>query len=1007
MNPIAGFRRKLESDTGGVAVFALVVLSLLYFFDEFDTAAFGVLAPNIEKSFHLTDQKFVGLITINVSLIVLLAIPVGHLADRVRRTTLVVVSGILAGVFSFATGIVGTVWLLTLARFGNGLGLLANGPVHNSLLSDYYPPPSRGPVFGDHINAMQVGAIIGPVVAGTVTSLYGWRAAFMVLIVPILITTAVAAVKLREPVRGGTDDPEAATAAAADDPVPFSEGVRTLWRVNTLRRQYYGQMFFGAGLLPLFAYLPLYLHRTFGVSPFGRGLIGALDALATLVAVRKSGSWTPGWFAKGMDVPMKRSAIALGATGVGLALLAISPWLPLAIAVSLVTFGAIGLLQPPFYAVQSLVSPARVRSLSFSFGSMFLVVGVAGFFITGLSSISDNYGIRWGILVLAPFWLIGAAFLYSSSRTVGDDVASALRSLNTTVELRRQRLSAGERSLLLCAGVNVAYDSVQVLFGVDMDVREGEIVALLGTNGAGKSTLLKAISGLVDPIGGAIFFNGHDITHSDAQKTASLGVIQMPGGRSIFPTLTVNECLRLSAWMYKRQDPDHVKAATTRVLEHFPLLRERGDQLAGNLSGGEQQMLGLGMAFIAKPRILLIDELCLGLAPTVVARLVEIVRAIHAQGTTIVVVEQSVNVALTLAERAVFMEKGEVRFSGPTKELLEREDILRSVFLEGAASHPGASNGTRAATARESRARPAAGAVRSNGAASRTAPLAADAPVLLELDGLVKHFGGIMAVDSVSFHAREGEIVGLIGPNGAGKTTVFDLISGFLTPDAGRITFRGNDVTGWSPDRRARAGLGRSFQDARLFASLTVAENIAVALERHLEVRDPLAEALGLPEVAESEIEVAWSVHELIELLGLGAYRNKFVSELSTGSRRIVDLAMAIAHEPSVLILYEPSSGIAQRETEALGPLLLRIQQEVGCSLLVIEHDMPLVTSIADRIAALESGRVVTMGRPAEVVNHPDVIASYLGADATAIRRSGAVAVVGATDRSRKGITRR
>jgi hypothetical protein len=133
MNPIASFRRKLQMDTGGVAVFALVVLAMLYFFDEFDTAAFGVLAPNIEKSFHLTDQKFVGLVTINVSLVILFAIPVGYLSDRVRRTPLVVASGILAGVFSFATGIVGTVWLLTLVRFGNGLGLLANGPVHRSL----------------------------------------------------------------------------------------------------------------------------------------------------------------------------------------------------------------------------------------------------------------------------------------------------------------------------------------------------------------------------------------------------------------------------------------------------------------------------------------------------------------------------------------------------------------------------------------------------------------------------------------------------------------------------------------------------------------------------------------------------------------------------------------------------------------------------------------------------------------------------------------------------------
>ncbi|MEY2467984.1 MAG: hypothetical protein QOF21_682, partial [Actinomycetota bacterium] len=443
-------------------------------------------------------------------------------------------------------------------------------------------------------------------------------------------------------------------------------------------------------------------------------------------------------------------------------------------------------------------------------------------------------------------------------------------------------------------------------------------------------------------------------------------------------TLTVGESLRLAGWMYKRRDPKYVAEATARVLEYFPVLRERHDQMAGNLSGGEQQMLGLAMAFIAKPRLLMIDELSLGLAPTIVSQLVEIVKLLHKEGTTLILVEQSVNVALTIADRAVFMEKGEVRFSGPTADLLERGDILRSVFLEGAQSHVSVN-----------------GHATTNGRTKKTPAVAkrvvaADAPIVLELVEVSKTFGGIRAVDRVSFSLREGEILGLIGPNGAGKTTVFDLISGFLIPDGGVIRMHSDEIGDWSADRRARVGLGRSFQDARLFPSLTVAECIAVALERHLEFRDPLASALGLPAVAECEVEVAWEVHELIELLGLGAFRNKFVSELSTGSRRVVDLAMTMAHRPSILILDEPSSGIAQRETEALGPLLKRIQTEAGCSMLVIEHDMPLVTSISDTMLALELGGVVTWGLPHDVVNHPEVIASYLGTDADIIARSGA-----------------
>jgi branched-chain amino acid transport system ATP-binding protein len=325
------------------------------------------------------------------------------------------------------------------------------------------------------------------------------------------------------------------------------------------------------------------------------------------------------------------------------------------------------------------------------------------------------------------------------------------------------------------------------------------------------------------------------------------------------------------------------------------------------------------------------------------------------------------------------MEKGEVRFSGPTSDLLDRDDILRSVFLEGAASVTGTAT-TRSASSRSTK----SGAL-----------VLAERRVVLELAGLTRRFGGINAVDGVDLQLHEGEILGLIGPNGAGKTTIFDLVSGFLPANGGRILFDTGtrdglvDVTRWSPDRRARAGLGRSFQDARLFPSLTVAENIAVALERHLEVRDPLASMMAMPEVKASEDDVAWRVHELIELMSLGAFRNKFVSELSTGSRRIVDLAMAIAHRPSVLLLDEPSSGIAQRETEALGPLLLRIKDEVGCSLLVIEHDMPLVTGIADTMVALELGAVIATGTPDQVVNHPQVVSSYLGGDPGVIARSG------------------
>ena len=253
-------------------------------------------------------------------------------------------------------------------------------------------------------------------------------------------------------------------------------------------------------------------------------------------------------------------------------------------------------------------------------------------------------------------------------------------------------ISAAERTepmptltppLLRCRGLDVSYGPVQVLFDVDFDVSEFEIVALLGTNGAGKSTLLKAISGLLKPSKGTVEFRGEDITGTPANKTAAMGVMQMPGGKGVFPTLTVAENLRLAGWLV---DPDRFREAVEESLQLFPILRTRYSELAGNLSGGEQQMLSLAGVFMNRPKLLMIDELSLGLAPTVVGQLIDVVRAIHRAGTTIIVVEQSINVALAIAQRALFMEKGEIRFEGATRDLLDRPDILRAVFLHGASA---------------------------------------------------------------------------------------------------------------------------------------------------------------------------------------------------------------------------------------------------------------------------------------------------------------------------------
>jgi branched-chain amino acid transport system ATP-binding protein len=259
---------------------------------------------------------------------------------------------------------------------------------------------------------------------------------------------------------------------------------------------------------------------------------------------------------------------------------------------------------------------------------------------------------------------------------------------------------------------------------------------------------------------------------------------------------------------------------------------------------------------------------------------------------------------------------------------------------------------------------------------------------LLNCEGLSVGFGGLQVLDDVSIHVGAGEVVGIIGPNGAGKTTLFDLLSGYTRADSGIVRLDDVDITGMSPDARARLGLGRAFQSARLFPPLTVRENIAVALEKRAN-RSPLMGALWMPSVRRSERKLMTRIDGYIELLGLTAYADKFIRELSTGTRRAVEVACQMAAEPKVLLLDEPSSGLAQAETEALGPALLRIVKETGCGMLVIEHDLPLITGISDRLIAMELGQVVTTGTPAEVTTDPRVLASYLAASADVIERSG------------------
>jgi ABC-type branched-subunit amino acid transport system ATPase component/ABC-type branched-subunit amino acid transport system permease subunit len=260
-----------------------------------------------------------------------------------------------------------------------------------------------------------------------------------------------------------------------------------------------------------------------------------------------------------------------------------------------------------------------------------------------------------------------------------------------------------------------------------------------------------------------------------------------------------------------------------------------------------------------------------------------------------------------------------------------------------------------------------------------------DGDVLATHDVTVR-FGGLTAVAGVSIHVGPDEIVGLIGANGAGKSTLMNAIGGYV-PSTGAVELAGKDISRLKPEQRSRRGLGRTFQAARLFPELTVREAVLVALESRKSTGF-LSTALLMPHQKRAERAKRSESSEILTFLGLGRYADHYLSELSTGTRRIVEMAGLLATSARVACLDEPTAGVAQRETEAFGPLVLDIRRELGACMIVIEHDMPFIMGISDRVYCLEAGKVIAEGDPATVRNDPRVIASYLGTDERAISRS-------------------
>ena len=687
-----GLRASMAAGGAGL----LVVLSLLNLLDYAGSAALSVLGPDVQRSLGLSDTGLGVIASLAGLTFVLGAIPLGVLGDRVRRTRLTAACAAVAAVATAATGSAQAVWQLAAARLVTGAGQASILPVNNSLLADGYPVRGRSSVFAVHNLMPPLGYVAGPLLAGGVATLAGgpegWRTAFLVLGL-LSLATAGAALLLREPPRGrgdlaavvGEDEADRLQAErATDPPVALGPGVQRLLAIRTLYFLLVGVGVLGFSLVSVPTYFGLLLEREYGLDALQRGYAVALTEAISLAGVVYGGVLGARLFRQSPPraVLLVAAGSALFAVALPLALYA-----PGGLPVLLVGIGIAKLLQSigtvPIYVFVAAVVPVRLRTLGYALLGIYILLlgGLLGNVITGL--VSDERGPRFALVVVSVPASVAAALLTAyGARFVRADLSRTVEEVREEQAERERVRSGGEVPVLQVRNLDAGYGSVQVLFGVDLDVREGEVLALLGTNGAGKSTLLRAISGLLTPTRGVIRLDGRQVTFTDAPTRVGLGVVQVPGGKAVFPSLTVAENLLAGAHRYG-WDRDRIAERVDDVVTLLPRLGERFDQRAGSLSGGEQQMLAIGKALLLEPRLLLIDELSLGLAPVVVQDLLEVVEVLKARGVTMVLVEQSLNVALSVADRAVFMEKGRVRFTGPATELLARPDLARAVFLGG------------------------------------------------------------------------------------------------------------------------------------------------------------------------------------------------------------------------------------------------------------------------------------------------------------------------------------
>ena len=672
--------------TGSASTF--FILAAIGLFTNVERASLSTLSPDIRDSLGISDGTMVFISSAAGAFLILGALPMGWLADRFRRGRIIAIANLFFGVMVAVTGMAVNAVMLFFTRLGVGVTESNSFTVQTSLVADQYPISARGRIGSTLSLIGSMTGALSPLIAGGLAVAIGgpsaWRWVFLILAIPIVLVS-MATFRIPEPPRGQFEKKDVLGEIIEDeDPLPISVEVAfaRLLQIRTLRCVVTAFAALGFGLFTVPVLGNIFMEDEYGLDAFGRGAVGTVSGVAVMISMPFVGRYYDRLYRRNPEFAFSLvgwlilpSALLIPVQffmpgPVGFAILGILP--------SVMTIAGFSMVGPLLMAVV----PYRLRGMGQALGALyiFFIGATGGALLSGF--LSDAYGTRTAIIVIyVPSTIVGGLLMLRGRASIREDLALVAADLREEQDDHARRSANPDQiPALQLSKVDFSYGQVQVLFGVSFEVEKGEVLALLGTNGAGKSTALRVVAGLGTPSRGVVRHHGRTITYVTPELRTRLGIHMLPGGSGVFNDLSVRENLEIAAFNL-RKDKAAMEAAIERALSLFPDLAERPNDAASSLSGGQRQLLALAQVLTTEPDVLIIDELSLGLAPVMVEKLVGIIEELKSQGLTIIIVEQSLNVAMAIADRAVFLEKGHVRFDGDMAELVERDDLARAVFL--------------------------------------------------------------------------------------------------------------------------------------------------------------------------------------------------------------------------------------------------------------------------------------------------------------------------------------